>query len=276
MTSLATSVAPGELMRYRSLIWNFAQRDLKSRFKGTAMGWAWSLIVPLASLGIYSLVARVIFRAGAPNFGNGHVGNFTVFLFVALTVWSFWANGINTAIGSLLGTGVLLKKIYFPSYAPVFGAMIAVAIQSTIEVAVVLVVMLLFGNVGASWVLVPVLCLVFFVFVTAAALVFALSNIYFRDLQHIISVVLQLLFYATPIIYSISRADGHSFAGVSLRTMIMVNPVSEFVELFRDVIYKLQFGSVGLWAAALGWTIGALLLSVLAYRRGGRDLAEQL
>lgn len=273
MTSVA--VLPAAL-RYRSLIWNFAQRDLKSRFKGTAIGWAWSLIVPLASLGIYTLVARVIFRSGAPTFGNGHVGNFTVYLFVALTVWSFWANGINTAMGSLLGTGVLLKKIYFPSYAPVLGSMIAVAIQSAIEIAVVLVVMLLFGNVGASWILVPVLCAVFMVFVSAASLIFALSNIYFRDLQHIISVFLQLLFYTTPIIYPITKADGHSIGGVSLRTLIMCNPVSEFVELFRDVIYKLQFGFIGLWLAALGWTAGALLVSVLVYRRGGRDLAEQL
>ena len=195
---------------------------------------------------------------------------------MALTAWSFWAGAINTAISSLVGTGVLLKKIYFPSYAPVLGSVIAVSIQSSIEICVVLVVMLFFGNVGVTWLLVPVLCALYFVFVAAASMVFALGNIYFRDLQHIISVFLQLLFYATPIIYPISKANGHSFHGVSLHTMIMANPVSEFVELFRDVIYQLDVGSIGLWGAAIGWTAFAFLSSVLVYRRGGRDLAEQL
>jgi ABC-type polysaccharide/polyol phosphate export permease len=274
VTSILT--IPEEFTRYRSLIWNFAQRDLKSRFKGTTAGWAWSLIVPLASLGIYTLVGKVILRGVAPEFGNGHKGNFIVYLFVALTVWSFWANGINTSIASLIGTGVLLKKIYFPSYAPVLGAMIAVAIQSAIEVCVVLVVLLAFGDIGASWLLIPVLCTLFFLFVTGTSVLLALANIYFRDLQHFIGIFLQLLFYATPIIYTVDRLKGKNIFGVSLRGVILANPLSEFVELFRDVMYQLQFGSVGLWAGAVGWSLAAVIAGYVAYQRGGRDLAEQL
>jgi ABC-type polysaccharide/polyol phosphate export permease len=272
----STLTTPDEFVRYRSLIWNFAQRDLKSRFKGTTAGWAWSLIVPLASLGIYTLVGKVILKGGAPHFGSGRHGNFIVYLFVALTVWSFWANGINTSIGSLIGTGVLLKKIYFPSYAPVLGAMIAVGIQSGIEICVVLVVLLCFGNIGVSWLLIPVLCALFFLFVTGTSLMLALATIYFRDLQHFIGIFLQLLFYATPIIYTVDRLEGKNLFGVSLKGVILANPISEFVELFRNVLYQLQFGSIGLWAGALGWTIAALLAGYYAYQRGGRDLAEQL
>jgi ABC-type polysaccharide/polyol phosphate export permease len=268
--------APPEFMRYRSLIWNFAQRDLKSRFKGTSAGWAWSLIVPLASLGIYSLVGKTILRQEGPNFGNGHHGNFIVYLFVALTVWGFWANGVNTSIGSLVGTGVLLKKIYFPSYAPVFGAMIAVAIQSAIEIAVVMVVLLAFGNIGVSWIMIIPLCAVFFVFVAGTSLLLSLSNIYFRDLAHFIGIFLQLLFYATPIIYTADRLDGKHLFGVSLHAVILANPLSEFVELFRDIMYSLSFGRVSLWLGVLGWTAAAVLAGYFAYQRAGRDLAEQL
>jgi ABC-type polysaccharide/polyol phosphate export permease len=275
--AVTSTLTPAEeFVHYRSLVWNFAQRDLKSRFKGTAGGWAWSFIVPLASLGVYFLVSKVILRASAPPFGNGKSGVFIVYLFVALTVWTFWANGLMTSIGSLIGTGVLLKKIYFPSYAPVLGAMIAVGIQSLIEIGVVMVVLLCFGNLGLSWLLAPVLCGLFFLFVTGTSLFLATCNIYFRDLQHFIGIFLQLLFYATPIIYTVSALDGHDFFGIPLRAIIMANPLSEFVQLFRDTLYSLEFGPILLWLGVLGWTTAAVLAGYFIYQRAGRDLAEQL
>ncbi|MDT4977779.1 MAG: type transport system permease protein, partial [Pseudonocardiales bacterium] len=191
--------APG-VLQYRSLIWNFAQRDLKSRFKGTAIGWAWSLLLPLASLFIYTLVAHYIFRAVPEPFGDGRAGNFAVWLFVGLTAWSFFANAVNVSMAALLGTGTLLQKIYFPSFAPVLGAVIGVIIQSAIEIALVLIVLCIFTNVGITWLLLPVWIALFVGFTAGAAMLFAVGNIYFRDLAHIISVVLQLLFYATPVL----------------------------------------------------------------------------
>ncbi len=201
MTTTVSTLTRAPILQYRSLIWNFAQRDLKARFKGTAMGWAWSLILPIASLLTYTLVAHYIFRAAPPDFGNGHKGNFAVWLFVGLTAWGFFANGLNTSIGALLGTGALLKKIYFPSYAPVLGAIIGVAIQSAIELGLVLVVLSMFGNVGLSWLLLPFWAVLFLGFVAGLSLVLSIANIYFRDLAHLVSVFLQLLFYATPVLY---------------------------------------------------------------------------
>ncbi|HZL06491.1 MAG TPA: hypothetical protein VFE45_13955, partial [Coriobacteriia bacterium] len=81
--------------RQWNLIWNFAQRDLKSKFKGAALGWAWSLVVPLATLGIYTIVFSVVFRMEPPKFGNGREGVFVVFLFAGLTAWTFLSSSIN-------------------------------------------------------------------------------------------------------------------------------------------------------------------------------------
>ena len=259
------------IVRYRSLIWNFAQRDLKSRFKGTAIGWAWSLLLPVASLGIYTIVAHYIFRANPARFGNGTKGNFAVWLFVGLTAWGFFANSVNTAISALLGTGTLLQKIYFPSFAPVLGAVIGVIIQSAIEVGLVLAVLLGFANVGLTWLLLPVWVTLYVAFTAGAAIVFAIANIYFRDLAHIISVFLQLLFYATPILYQDNLIKNHT-----LHRLIMANPLSEFVLLFRDLAYGLTPGRAAIWLGALAWTAVALGLGVLVYRRFGRDLAERL
>ncbi|MDT4964547.1 MAG: type transport system permease protein [Pseudonocardiales bacterium] len=262
--------APG-VLQYRSLIWNFAQRDLKSRFKGTAIGWAWSLLLPLASLFIYTLVAHYIFRAVPEPFGDGRAGNFAVWLFVGLTAWSFFANAVNVSMAALLGTGTLLQKIYFPSFAPVLGAVIGVIIQSAIEIALVLIVLCIFTNVGITWLLLPVWIALFVGFTAGAAMLFAVGNIYFRDLAHIISVVLQLLFYATPVLY-----QDNLIKDPILHKVILSNPLTEFVLLFRDLAYSLTPGRLNIWAGAVAWTAVSLGLATFVFHRYGRDLAEQM
>lgn len=258
------------LVQYRALIWNFAQRDLKSRFKGTAVGWGWSLLLPLASLAIYTLVAHYIFRAVPARFGDGRPGNFAVWLFVGLTAWGFFANSVNTAIPALLGTGPLLQKIYFPSYTPVLGAVIGVVIQSSIELGLVLVVLLAFSNVGWAWLLIPLWVALYVTFAAGAAVVFAIANIYVRDLAHIISVFLQLLFYATPILYQITLVPSN------MRDFILANPLSQFVVLFRDIAYGLTPGTLKEWSYATGWVVISVGLATWVYQRFGRDLAEAL
>ncbi len=264
-----TAIAPG-VLQYRSLIWNFAQRDLKSRFKGTALGWAWSLLLPLATLVIYTIVGHLFKIVPAP-FGDGRKGNFAVWLFVGLTAWGFFFNAVNVSMGALLGTGTLLQKIYFPSFAPVFGAVIGVMIQSAIEVGLVLVVLCVFTNVGVTWLLVPVWVALYACFTAGAAMVFAIGNIYFRDLAHVIAVFLQLLFYATPILYQDSLITNKL-----LHNVVMANPLTEFVLLFRDITYGLSPGRLNIWAGALAWTAVAIALGTLVFHRYGRDLAEQM
>lgn len=262
-----------QLLQYRGLIWNFAQRDLKARFKGTAVGWVWSLILPVASLLTYTIVAHYVFRGGAPHFGNGHTKSFAVWLFAGLTAWSFFANSINTAIGALLGAGPLLKKIYFPSHAPVLGAVVAVAIQSSIEIGLVMLAALVVGggNIGVSWLLLPLWAAIFMVFVSSLSVLLAIANIFFRDLAHIVSVVLQLLFYATPVLYQATQF-GHGKA----YTILRANPIGQFVDLFRDNVYGLQGGALGSWLYVLAWTSVAVALAWFAFVRFGRDLSEEL
>jgi ABC-type polysaccharide/polyol phosphate export permease len=264
-----TAIAPG-VLQYRSLIWNFAQRDLKSRFKGTALGWTWSLLLPLATLVIYTIVGH-LFKIVPARFGDGRKGNFAVWLFVGLTAWGFFTNAVNVSMGALLGTGTLLQKIYFPSFAPVLGAVIGVMIQSAIEVSLVLVVLLVFTNVGFTWLLLPVWIALYAGFTAGAAMVFAIGNIYFRDLAHVVAVFLQLLFYATPILYQDTL-----ITNPFLHKVVMSNPLTEFVLLFRDLAYGLTPGRLVIWAGALLWTAVAIALGTFVFHRFGRDLAEQM
>jgi ABC-type polysaccharide/polyol phosphate export permease len=257
------------------LILNFARRDLKSRFKGTALGWAWSLMLPLASLLIYSLVFSVIFRSQPPPFGNGAPGNFTVWLLAGLVPWSFFIIGINITIPTLLANGPLLQRIYIPAYTPVLGSVTAILVQTMIEFGVLAVVLLLFGNLGPSWLLFPAWIVLFVVFVAAVATMLAILNVYFRDLAHLVSVALQLLFFLTPIIYSITLVP-EEWHGIPLRALVELNPLAQFIESLRALVYGLEIPTLATWLSLSAWTIAASAAAWLVYRRRGQDIAEVL
>jgi ABC-type polysaccharide/polyol phosphate export permease len=257
----------------RSLIWNFAQRDLKSRFKGTVFGWAWSLIVPLATLATYTLVFSVIFRTAPPDFGSGRPGNFTVWLMVGLVPWSFFLISMLTAMPTLLANGPLLQKIYFPAFAPVLGATTAILVQTMIEFGILASVLVVLGNVGVTWLLFPVWLGLFVTFVSAVATTLSILNVHARDLAHITSVILQLLFFLTPIIYPTTVVP-ETWAGLPLRSMVEANPLSQFIEALRALAYGLAVPDAFQWLILVGWTVGALALATFVYRRYGQDIGE--
>lgn len=258
-----------------NLISNFGRRDLKAKFKGTLLGWAWSLVVPLASLGIYTLVFSIVFRMAPPDLGNGREGIFAVWLFAGLTLWTFFASSINSGIAGLGSSGGMLQKVYFPPYAPVLGAGLAVGVQSLIEIGIFLLIMLLLGNVGWSWLLVPVLLAVYVLFCWAVATGIAILNVYYRDLAHLVNVALQLLFYVTPILYT-TEFIPETWRGIPLREAVMFSPLADFITLFRNITYDLSPGDPGTWLSVCLWTVAALLWATWVYRRRGADLGEQL
>ena len=259
----------------RSLIWNFAQRELKSRFKGTALGWAWSLVVPLATLATYSLVFAVIFRVAPPDFGNGRTGFFPVWLFAGLIPWSFFIITVNTAIPTLLANGPILQKVYFPSYAPIVGSALAILVQTLIEFGILALALIAFGNVAPTWLLFPAWLAIYATFAISVAVALAIVNVYFRDLAQLVNVGLQLLFFVTPIIYQIDAVPA-DWNGIPLRAIVSVNPIAEFVASFRNLSYDLEVPPLTSWLVLLAWTAGAIVVTLVIYRRWGLDIGESV
>lgn len=264
---------PQNPWEYRHLIWNFAQRDLKARYKGTVLGWGWSLIVPLAVVFTYTLVFSIIFRAVPPQFGSGRDGIFAVWFLVGLVPWSLLAGAITGGIPSLLAAGPLLQKIYIPSFVPILGALGAVLVQSLIEFGVVLVILAILGNIGWTWLLLPLWLALFLVFSASLAYILAVANVHFRDLAQIVTVALQLLFFATPILYPVDQIP-ESVGPLPLRTLIMLNPVTEFILGFRSLLYDLEVVPVAAVGYATAATVIAAAAAVLVFRRWGRDIGE--
>jgi ABC-type polysaccharide/polyol phosphate export permease len=260
---------------YRQLIWSFAQRDLKARFKGTTIGWAWSLVVPAATVMIYTIVFSVIFRAVPPDFGSGKTGIFAIWFLAGLVPWAFLSGAITGGMPSLLGAGPLLQKVYIPSFVPVLGTVTAILVQSMIEFGLLVVILLIVGNLSWTWMLAPLWLAIYVGFAASITYMLAIFNVFFRDLNQIVAVALQLLFFLSPIMYTLNIIP-ESAGPIPLRTVIEANPITQFIEGFRALLYDnvlpslKQFGYVSLW------TLFCLLLAYLVYRWRGLDVSEEL
>ncbi|USR79453.1 ABC transporter permease [Arcanobacterium pinnipediorum] len=263
------------LNRQWNLVANFAGRDLKAKFNGTLLGWVWSLVVPMSTLLIYSVVFSVVFRIQPPQLGNGNDGIFALWLFAGLILWSFFSSSINGGMNALTSSGGLLSKIYFPAYAPVLGSGLAVGVQSLIEVGILLGAFVIVGNIGWTWLLSPFVLMLFVIFTQALAVVLSILNIFARDLAHLINVALQLLFYMTPIIYTPALLP-ETWRGLPLRDIIEFSPLAKFVTLFRSTIYDLTTGTIMQWVSVVLWTLAAYALAVWVTKKRGGDLAEQI
>ncbi len=263
------------LSRQWDLIQNFGQRDLKVRFKGSVLGWLWSLVVPLATLLIYSVVFSVLLRVQPPDLPGGRPGIFVLWLFCGLIFWTFFTGVVNNGIVETIGAGPILQKVYFPAYAPVLGAGLAVAAQSLIEIGLLMAAFVLVGNVSWTWLLFPFAALLAIIFTASIATSVSILNVYFRDLAHLVTIALQLLFYATPIIYPLSLAP-ENWHGIPLQAIISFSPFTSFVELMRSLFYHLEPGSWQLWASAAAWTLVAYLLAVWVMHAKGLDMGENV
>ncbi|MGY1807343.1 ABC transporter permease [Blastococcus sp. SYSU D00669] len=261
--------------QYRGLIGNFANREIKGKYKGSLLGSAWSLLNPLATLAIYSLVFGFIIKFPTPVAGNGELTNFTVYLFTALVVWNFFSSVTTSGMGALVTAGPLLRKIYFPPFAPVIGSAGAVLNQTAIEFGLLLVVYLVVGNIGWTFLLAPVLLVLLAAFSLGIGMVLAIANARFRDVSYIVTVLLSLLFYMSPIIYPISLVTDLYGEHPWLR-LYEYNPVTTFVEAFRSVLWHLEFPG---WAQ-LGYLTAVSLLVLVGgwtiFQRKSADVSEEL
>ncbi len=256
------------------LIWSFALRDLKARFTATALGLLWTLIVPIATVIIYSIVFSVIFRAQAPPMGNGK-SLFAAWFFCGLVTWNIFSLISGTAMNSILNMGSMMQKVFIPSYVPVISAGVSIGIERLLEAGVMLLLMLILLNIGWTWLFYPLIIALVAIFAISLGYILAIALVHFRDTGQIYAIVSQMWFFLTPIMYPIDLIPV-DFHGIPLQDLFKLNPMTSFVTISRDLVYGLQLPSAASVAYAIAWTLVMLLAARLVYSRWGRDVSEAI
>lgn len=267
--------AVSELWSFRGLVANLASRELRAKYKKSVLGWTWSLVNPLAILGVYTLVFGVFLRIEIPVAGNGELKSFGLFLFAALVMWNFFNAIVTGSMNSLAGAGPLLRKVYFPPECTVFANVLAAGLQTGAEALILAAVMVVVGNVSWTFVLLPVLLVILMVFATGIGMIVSIGNIYYRDVSYLVGIALQILFYATPIIYPLSVVPG-VYRGIPILRIIELNPITQFVQLARDLMYGLETGSVARWAYVLVISSSTFAFGWWVFQRRAALISEEV
>ena len=277
MTTLAEYAAT------RELLGNLTQRELRGKYKRSALGWAWSLINPLALAVMFTFVFGVVFKGRLEAVGNSDLSGITaypLFLLCGLLPWAFLSNGITGSIGALVSNANLVKKVYFPREVLIGANVLSWVVSLLIELCVLGAVLLLFGNIWLQYL--PLLLLVIVlqtVFVTGIGMLLAVLNVYFRDVQHFVGIFLQLWFYATPVIYPITLLGNiaeRDVFGVSLLTLYKLNPMTAFVEMYHQMLFYLQWPDWELLVYAAVVSFAMLAFGLLVFKKLEPRLAEEL
>jgi len=264
----------------RDLTLNLTLRELRGRYKRSVLGWTWSLLNPLATVLIYSLVFSFFLKIEPPVGHPSGLHSFALFLLCALVPWNFFQNGLNMGLGTLISNGNLIKKVYFPRELLVVSTISSLVVTMIIELGVLGAILLLFGNMVLPWIpLILVLVAIETVFVLGIALALSVWNVYFRDMQHLVAILLQVLFYTCPIVYPIRYVPVHAtVAGVEIPLLRIynLNPLVRFVTCFRNVMYDLRFPSLWNLTYITLWSAATLLFGMWMFSKFDRRLAEEV
>jgi len=264
----------------RDLTMNLTLRELRGRYKRSVLGWTWSLLNPLATVCIYSLVFSYFLKVQPPTGDPSGLKSFALFLLCGLVPWSFFQNGLNMGLGSLIANSNLIKKVYFPRELLVAATIGSLVVTMFIELGVLAAILLVFGNMVLPWIpVVLLLVAIESVFVLGIALALSVWNVYFRDVQHLMLILLQVLFYTCPIVYPISYVPKTaSVFGVEipLLRIYRLNPLVRFIEAYRDALYNLRMPSLATLGYILVWAFAMLALGAWIFSRLDRRLAEEV
>lgn len=253
-----------ELWQYREMIISLVRRDLKSRYKGSVLGFLWMFLNPLLQLGVYTIVFSTIMRMD--------IEKFYLFLFVALVPWLFFSTCLSSGTMVIFSQQDMVKKIYFPREVLPIAFTLSQFVNMLLSFIVIFVVVFCSG---VKITLPALLCLplvMIIEFILALGITFLASalNVYFRDLEHILSIVAMAWMYLTPIIYPVEMVP-EQFV-----TLYYLNPMTSITVAYRDIMYygKAPQMSTLLNAAVLGVLV--LVIGKVAFSKLQKKFAEEL
>jgi ABC-2 type transport system permease protein len=256
----------------RELFANLVLRELRSKYKRSFLGWAWSLVNPLAVMLVYTIVFKLFLRIHVPPGEPSGLNVFALWLLCGLLPWNYFQLSVSGSIVSLTGNGNLIKKTYFPRELLPAATVGANLVSHAIEMGLLLVALLAFGNYLALAYLpfTILLMLVMAAFALGFGLLLSALNVYFRDVEHFMSIVFLIWFYLTPIIYPITAVPAR------YRSFLKLNPMTDAMLCFRATLYDGTHPGWSQLGYFVAWAVGMVVIGLFVFAKLEGRLAEEL
>jgi len=220
-----------ELLKYRSLIWTLAWRDIRVRYKQSLLGILWAMFIPVSMMLLFSFVfTKIVFvKTDVP---------YPIFAYCGLLPWQFFSSATNAATNSLVANRSLVTKIYFPSEVFPLSSILAAFVDFLVG-AIVLVGLIAYYSISGSaititWTM-PLVIIVIFVqlmFTAGISFLLSMSNLFFRDVRYIYSVLITLWMFASSVVYPMKVSNP------KIQIILNLNPMTPILDAYRDVLLR--------------------------------------
>jgi ABC-2 type transport system permease protein len=231
------------------LIWALAMKELKVRYKRSVLGFLWALLNPALTMLVLVVVFSTIMQVGIPHY--------SIFLLSVLLPWTFFSQSLSYAVECIVGNGELIKKVSVPKLVFPVAAVVSNIINLLLSlIPMALLVLLLRQPFYITWLYLPVPMFALFLFTLGMTFLFATANVYYRDVAHILQVVLSAWFYFTPIIYGLNMMPPNR------QWLFKLNPIIYVINGFRLAVY---YGQLPRWQSIAASLVCGLVALVLGY-----------
>ncbi len=249
---------------YRELVKNLVLRDLKLKYRGSVLGFVWSLVNPLAMVTIYTVAFTFILRTSIPGF--------VFFLLLNLLAWGFFVNSATMGAGAFVDGSGLMKSVVFPrSILPIATVLFNLAqYLLTFLVLFPLVLVVYRLPLRAPMLAFPMLLSLQVAFTIGVALLLAVSTAFFRDTRHFLDLALSLLFWLTPVLYPLSQVDER------FRAVVRFSPLSPFIVGYQDMFFYGRWPETSTWVTATSYAAVALIAGAWTFLAVDEQLPEKV
>ena len=252
-----------ELIKYKEFLKSNVKKDIRGKYKGSFLGVLWSFINPLLSVVVYAIVFHYIMRF--------NIDHYLIYLISGIIPWTFFTNSVTAGLNSVLYNADIIKKVYFPRAILPISGVTSCLVNFSIS-CVIVVLFALFSGVGVSFylLLIPLIAVIQYIFTLGIAFIISAVEIYVRDIEHIITFLISMLFYVTPILYTPSYVPD-KFAWI-----LKINPLAYIIEAYHSVIYYKELPNLGDLGIVFGISMIVLFLGYKVFDKLQRGFAEEV
>ncbi len=252
-----------EIREHRSVLFQLVRQQITLRYRRTFLGYLWTLLNPLLMMGVTSVVFSAIFKMDLKSYA--------VFLFSGIIAFNLFATVVTQSGQALIGNEQLIKKIYIPKILFPLATSTALLIDSLLMfLSLFLIVVAIGGHITPALFAILPAYLLLFTFSFGLALIFSVSAVYFRDLQHVIGIFMQALVFLSPVYYKPEALSG------KVEWAMQLNPLTQFIEMFRLPIFMGEFPSARSVMLSAAFAAVSIVVGLLFFRRHERLVAFRM
>lgn len=259
-------------MAHRNLLYLLSLKELRTRYKKSVLGWAWSLFNPISQMLIFTVIFIYVFKSTPPIGDPSGLRNFPLYFLSGMLPFNFFSISIGSSIGAVQGGSGLIKKVQFPHEHLVFSVIVAQFVTLMIELLILTGAMLLIGNNMIPQIAPLLIVLVLLAMFTAGvALTLSAANVFYHDVNYLWGILAQILFYATPVIY-----DAKTLDFTPLRILASYGPTGSFITAIHNIVYDLRLPSGIRMVELVVVSVGTFFIGLWIYNRLSPKFAEEM